>query len=180
MNHQCTQIPITALADSEQAGAPATGSLLRHEAKPGRELTAVLEAGSVAHGGDQGCCRYRADAFDLPKPLALLIGAEDFPYSPVIACNALIELGQFRLQLPHKRADHLAEAVIVVPYDEGEATPQLRDITGNDNPMLGQKTANLVDEPDPVGDQTPANAVDGLYRQCSDPFIGFPTACKSD
>jgi hypothetical protein len=30
--------------------------------------------------------------------------------------------------------------------------------------MLGQKTANLVDEPDPIGDQMPANAMDGLDR----------------
>lgn len=53
----------------------------------------------------------------------------------------------------------------LIPYNDSEAAPQLRDVTGNDNPMLGQKTANLVDEPDPVGDQAPANAVDSLYRQ---------------
>lgn len=45
------------------------------------------------------------------------------------------------------------------------AALQLRDVTGNDNPMLGQKTANLVDESDPVGDQAAANAMDGLHRQ---------------
>jgi hypothetical protein len=88
-------------------------------------------------------------------PLALLIGAEDFPYSPVIACNASIELGQFRLQFPHKRADHLAEAVIVVPYDEGEATPKLRDVAGNDNPMLGQKATRSRSLPDEPGRHEP-------------------------
>jgi hypothetical protein len=48
--------------------------LFRHQAEPGRELPAVLEAGSIAHGCDQGGCRYRADAFDLSKPQALLAG----------------------------------------------------------------------------------------------------------
>ena len=164
MDHQCTQISIAAFADAEQAGSPSTGALLWHQAKPGRELTAVLEAASIAYGGDQGCCRHRADAFDLAKPLALLAGTEDFPYPPVVGCNAGIKLGQLRLQFPHKRSDHLAEAVVDIPRDEGKAAPQLRDVKGNDNPMLGQKTANLVDEPDPIGDQTPANAMDGLHR----------------
>ena len=51
------------------------------------------------------------------------------------------------------------------PTMTARPTPQLRDVTGNDDPMLGQKTANLIDEPDPVGDQTPANAMDSLHRQ---------------
>jgi hypothetical protein len=71
MNHQCAQIPIAAFADAEQADSSTTGSLLRHQAKTGQELTAVLEEGSIAHSGDQGCCRHRADTFDLPKPPAV-------------------------------------------------------------------------------------------------------------
>jgi hypothetical protein len=165
MNHQCTQISIAAFADAEQAGSPSAGSLLRHQAKPSRELTAVREAASIAHGGDQGCCRHGADAFDLAKPLALLVGAEDFPYPPVIGCNAGIKLCQLRLQFPHERSDHLADTVVDVSHDDSKAAPELRDVTCNDNPMLGQKTTNLVDEPDPVGDQTPANAMDGLHRK---------------
>ena len=80
MDHQCAQIAIATFADTEQAGSPSTGSLFRHQAEPSRELTAVLEAGSIAHSSNQGGCRHRADAFDLSKPLALLAGAEDFPY----------------------------------------------------------------------------------------------------
>ena len=108
-----------------------------------RELTAVLEAASIAHGGDQGCCRHGADAFDLAKPLARLAGTEDFLYPPVIGCNAGIKLCQLRLQAPHERSDHLAETVVDVSHDYGKAAPQLRDVTGNDNPMLGQKTARI-------------------------------------
>lgn len=73
MDHQRAQIPIATFADAEQACSPSTESLLRHQAKPGREVSAVLEASSIAHGSDQGCRRHRADAFDLPKPLALLL-----------------------------------------------------------------------------------------------------------
>src|SRR6266850_8303352 len=132
MDHQCAQVAIAAFADTEQAGSPSTGSLFRHQAEPGRELTAVLEAGSIAHGSDQGGCRYGADGFDLSKPLALLAGAEDLPYPPVIGCNAIIEFGHFRPQLPHERTDHVAEAVIVVPDDDGKAASELRDVTSND------------------------------------------------
>jgi hypothetical protein len=82
MDHQCAQIAITAFADTEQAGSLSTGSLFRHQAEPGRELAAVLEASSIAHGSDQGGCRHRTDAFDLSKPLAMLAGAEDLPYPP--------------------------------------------------------------------------------------------------
>jgi hypothetical protein len=165
VNHQRPQVSIAPFADAEQAGPPSTGSLLGYQTKPSRELSAVLETASIAHGGDQGCCCHRSDAFDFAEPLALLTRTEDFPYPPVIGCNAGIKLGQLLLQFPHERSEHLAEAVIDVSYDDREATPQLRDVTGNDNPMLGQKTANLIDEPDSIGDQAPANAVDGLYRQ---------------
>ena len=47
MDHQCAQIAIATFADTEQAGSPSTGSLFRHQAEPSRELTAVLEAGSM-------------------------------------------------------------------------------------------------------------------------------------
>jgi hypothetical protein len=165
MDHQCAQIAIAAFADTEQAGPPSTGSLFRHQAEPGRELPAVLEAGSIAHGCDQGGCRHRTDAFDLSKPLALLAGPEDFPYPPVIGCNAIINFGHFCLQLSHERTDHAAEAVLVVPDDDGKASSQLRDVTRNDNPMLGKEATNLIDESDPVGDQTPPNSMNGLDRQ---------------
>lgn len=77
---------------------------------------AVLEASSIAHGSDQG-----VDAFDISKPLALLAGAEDLSYPPVIGCNAIIEFGHFRPQLPNERTDHVAEAVIVVSDDDAKA-----------------------------------------------------------
>lgn len=130
------QIAIAAFTDTEQAGSPSTGPLFRHQAEPGRELTAVLEAGSIAHRGNQGGCRHGADAFDLPKPLTLLAGAEDFSYPPVVGCNAIIKFGQLRLQLPHERANHVVEAVIVVPDDGSKTAPQLRDVARNDNPMF--------------------------------------------
>ena len=76
-----------------------------------------------------------------------------------------IKFGHFCLQFPHERTDHVAEAVIAVPDNDCEAASQLRDVTRNDNPMLGKKTANLIDEPDPVGDQTPTNSMNGLDRQ---------------
>jgi hypothetical protein len=137
MDHQCAQIAIAAFADTEEAGPPSTGSLFRHQAEPGRELPAVLEAGSIAHGSDQGGCRHRADAFDLSKPLALLAGPEDFPYPPVIGCNATIDFGHFCLQLSHERADHAAEAVIAIPDDDGKAASQLRDVARNDCAFRG-------------------------------------------
>ncbi|MCK1453610.1 hypothetical protein IVB36_22730, partial [Bradyrhizobium sp. 35] len=102
-----------------------------------------LETASIAHGGDQGCCCHRSDAFDFAEPLALLTRPEDFPYPPVIGCNAGIKLGQLLLQFPHERLEHLTEAVIDVSYDDREATPQLRDVTGNDNPMLGIASTGL-------------------------------------
>ncbi|MBB6414357.1 hypothetical protein HNQ71_007067 [Mesorhizobium sangaii] len=124
MNHQRAQIAIAAFADAEQAGSPSTGSLLRHQTKPGGELAAVLEAGPIAHGSDQGCRRHRANAFDLPKPLALLTGAEDFPYPPVIGRNPMVEFDQFDLQLSHQRPDHFAESVSVILDDHRKAAPQ--------------------------------------------------------
>lgn len=144
MDHQCAQIAIAAFADAEQAGSPSAGSLFRNQAEPGRELTPILEAGPIADGSDQGGCRHGADAFDLSKPLTLLAGAEDFSYPPIIGRNALVELGQFSPQLPHQRSYHVAEAVIVVPDDDGKAASQLRDVTGNDNPMLGKEAMNLL------------------------------------
>lgn len=45
MDHQCAQVAVAAFADTEQAGSPSAGSLFRHEAEPGRELTTVFEAG---------------------------------------------------------------------------------------------------------------------------------------
>jgi hypothetical protein len=138
--------------------------LFRHQAEPSCELTAVLEAGSIAHGSNQSGCRHRADAFDLSKPLALFAGPEDFTYPPVIGCNAIVNFGHFRLQLFHELADHAAEAVIAIPDDYGKAASQLRDVARNDNPMLGKEATNLIDEADTVGDQTPTNSMNCLNR----------------
>ena len=128
-------------------------------------MAAVLETCSIAHGSDQGGCRHRADAFNLSKPLALLAAPEDFPYPPVIGCNAIINFGHFCLQLSHERTNHAAEAVIAVPNNDGKAASQLRDVARNDNPMLGKEAPNLIDESDPVGDQTATNSMNGLDRQ---------------
>lgn len=72
----------------------------------------------------------------------------------------MVEFDPFRLQLSHQRPDHLADTVFVIPDDDRKAAPQLSDVTGYDNPMLGQKTANLIDKPDPFGDQTLADAME--------------------
>src|SRR6266850_1112182 len=80
-------------------------------------------------------------------------------------CSLVRKISHFRPQLPHERTDHVAEAVIVVPDDDGKAASELRDVTSNDNPMLGKEATNLIDESDPVGDQTPTNAMNGLDCQ---------------
>jgi len=59
----------------------------------------------------------------------------------------------------------MPEAVIAIPDDDGKAASQLRDVARNDNPMLGKEATNLIDESDPVGDQTPPNSMNGLDRQ---------------
>ncbi|ESW64084.1 hypothetical protein X773_33095 [Mesorhizobium sp. LSJC285A00] len=48
---------------------------------------------------------------------------------------------------------------IVVANDDGKVASQLRDVTSNDNPMLGKEATKLIDESDPVGDQTLTNAM---------------------
>jgi hypothetical protein len=171
MDRQGAQIAVAAFADAEQAGSPSTRSLLGYEAQPRRKLATILEAGSVPHGRNQCRRRHRANAFDLPKPLALLAVAEDFPYPPLIGCYSPIELGHFRLQFPHERPNQVAAAVIAAADNLSEAASQLWDVTGNDSPMLGGKTTDLIDESDPIGNQTPANAMNGLHRQLIGRFL---------
>ena len=123
MNHQRAEIAVAPFADADQAGTPSTGSLFRHQAEPGCELPAILEAGSIAYGSNQCSRGHRADAFDLRKPLALLAGTEDFPYPTIIDCNAIVEVSHFFLQFPHEGSNHFAETVIVVSHNDCEAAP---------------------------------------------------------
>ncbi|WP_271590961.1 hypothetical protein, partial [Bradyrhizobium sp. CCBAU 65884] len=60
------------------------------------------------------------------------------------AATRVSSSGQLLLRFPHESSEHLAEAVIDVPYDDSEAAPQLRDVTGNDNAMRKRLAVTLA------------------------------------
>ena len=105
VDHQRAQVTITALTDANQAGSSSAGSLFGYQAKPGRELATILEAGSVTNGCDQCRCRNRTDSFDLSEALAGLAVAEHLAYPAIVGCNSPIQFSQFLPQLHHERTD---------------------------------------------------------------------------
>src|SRR6202020_2371120 len=46
-----------------------------------------------------------------------------------------------------------------------QRSPQIADVLCNDDAVLAEKTADLIDEPDAISDQATANPMNRLHRQ---------------
>jgi hypothetical protein len=84
----------------------------------------------------------------------------------VVTRNPCIQFDQFFPQLSHKRANKAVEsAVLIVADDPHQSSPQIADVLRDDNAVLPEKTADLIDEPDAIRDQAAANPMNPLHRQ---------------
>jgi hypothetical protein len=147
-------------------GASAARSLFGHKAKPRRKLTPVLKRAPVADRSDQRYRRHRADAFDLAETLADLAVAIELSDLSIVTRNPRIQFDQFFLQLSHKCPNDVIESAVVIGADDPrQSPPEIADVFCNDDPMLAKKIANLIDEPDAIGDQATANSMNRLHRQ---------------
>ena len=45
-----------------------------------------------------------------------------------------------------------------------QSSPKIADVLRNDNAMLPEKTADLIEEPDAIGNQATANPMNSLHR----------------
>ena len=45
-----------------------------------------------------------------------------------------------------------------------QSSPQIADVLGDDNAMLPEKTADLIDQPDAISNQASANPMNRLHR----------------
>jgi hypothetical protein len=70
MREDLAQVVVAALADAEESGLTTCRALSWHKPKPGRKLTPLMEGCAVTDRGDDRSCDQRANARDLPEPLA--------------------------------------------------------------------------------------------------------------
>ena len=73
LDEQCAHVLVAALGDLAEDGAIAGQLLSRHQTEPGTEVAALLEAGTVANGGDDRAGNDRANARHRHQPLAALV-----------------------------------------------------------------------------------------------------------
>jgi hypothetical protein len=67
---------------------------------------------------------------------------------------------------PIKRANQWIEsAVLIIADDPRQSSPQIADVLWNDNAVLREKAADLIDEPDAISNQATANPMKGLHGQ---------------
>ena len=59
----------------------------------------------------------------------------------------------------------MESAVLIVAEDPRQSSPQIADVLCNHDAVLPEKTADLIDEPDAIGDHATTNPMDGLHRQ---------------
>ena len=59
----------------------------------------------------------------------------------------------------------IESAVLIVVDDPRQSSPQIADVLCNDDAMLTEKTADLIDEPHAISDQSTANPMNRLHRQ---------------
>jgi hypothetical protein len=59
----------------------------------------------------------------------------------------------------------MESVVLIVADDSRQSPPQIADVLCNDNAVFPEKTADLIDEPDAVGNQATANPMNRLHRQ---------------
>jgi hypothetical protein len=94
MDEQAAQMLVAPLRDAHQHGSISAGELSRNEANPGGKMTAILELGSLADGGDNRSCCLLADALDFCDALAHLAAAEQSIDLPVEADDAAVEVAE--------------------------------------------------------------------------------------
>ena len=105
-----------------------------------------MKRAAVADRSDKRCRRHRADPFDLAETLADLAVAIELPDLSVVTCNPRIQFGQLFPQLSHQRANLGVEsAALIVANDPRESPPQIADVLCNDDALLPEKTADLID-----------------------------------
>ena len=65
---------------------------------------------------------------------------------------------------PHKRPNHRIEsAVLIAPDDPRQSSLQIADVLCDDNAVLAEKTADLIDEPGAISNQATANPMNGMH-----------------
>ena len=94
MDEQAAQMLVAPLRDAHQHGSISAGELSRNEADPGGKVTAILELGPIADGGDNRSRRLWADALDLCDALAHLTVAEQRIDLPVEDDDAAVEVAE--------------------------------------------------------------------------------------
>jgi hypothetical protein len=74
MHQRPPDIAVSSLADAPQSFLAAARPLLRHEAKPGRELSTGFELLGISNGRDDRAGRNRSKARDTLQAAACLVG----------------------------------------------------------------------------------------------------------
>jgi hypothetical protein len=102
VDQECSQVRISALADTQQPH-PTTGAALpRHQPKPGGELAARLEHRGITHRGDRGRGTEQANARDFCQAPAGLTLAMPVLESLLDLQHLLIELTNARVLLAQR------------------------------------------------------------------------------
>ena len=120
--------------------------LTRHEPKPGRQVTPVLEVGSIADRRDHRGCRLRSNSPDLGNLLTDVAGFEDCLDLPVESPDAIVDLEhesvQARNDLPHQPC----ELVIVCGEDLWNQPPRSCGRYRDSYPAIEQESAHLANQ----------------------------------
>src|ERR1700728_2090507 len=107
MYEQRRQVLPAAFGDPHHHFAIATGVLARYQPKPGCQMTAVLEVGSVADCRYHRCCRLRPDSSDLRYPLTDIAGFEDRSHLAIESFDAFVDLKHKSIQTRDDLSHHL-------------------------------------------------------------------------
>ena len=101
---------------------------------------------------------------DLAKTLADLAVAIELSDFSVVTHNPRVQFGQSFPQLSHQRANHGIESAVLIVAEPRQSSPQIADVLCDDNAMLPEKTADLIDQPDAISNPASANPMNRLHR----------------
>ena len=162
MDQDLAQVDVAALADTQKVRLASGGVLTRHDAKPGGELPALMESGSVADRGNDRCSHNGPDARNLSDAGAASIGCA-VPFQLIVQ---IFELLLDQLLLTPEHVDQVAHPRSQVGFgvlkNIAHGSLQLGWRLREHQATFQKKGANLVDHSGTSRNQPVANAVNGL------------------
>ncbi len=164
VNEQRPHIGIPPLADAQQRGFAPAGALLGDQPQPGGQLPAILELPGVADGRHQGAGRERADSRDRGQFATRGLLSMPSLDLRIQFIHLPIQSLKMRSQALQQLAQHPGQLILAVLQDFRQALGNVADALRNDNPVLGQESADLVGLRRPRFDEALPGAMQRQHR----------------